>query len=405
MLRKDGNSVCLHFADKKIEEISVVSNIRHKDYELTLLEGLLLGNYHFKKYIKPAEENSYSLKKVSVVSESLENSDLNKLLNLVSAVITTRNLVNEPPSVLTSTLLTEEIKKLSNEAGFSIEILDKTKIQALKMGGILAVNKGSTEPPTFMALEWKPENSVNSKPIILVGKGVVYDTGGYSLKPTHDSMDYMKCDMAGAATAASVMFAVAKNKLPIHLVALIPSTDNRIGPDAYSPGDVITMADGTSVEVLNTDAEGRLILADALWFAKKYNPELVITMATLTGAAQRAIGTQGLVAMGNAGEDVLKTLVNSGEQVYERVAVFPFWEEYKDQLKSEIADLKNIGGDTAGAITAGKFLEHFTDYPFIHLDIAGVAFFKKSSGYHPAGGTGFGVRLVYNFLTNYIVSK
>jgi leucyl aminopeptidase len=304
--------------------------------------------------------------------------------------------------VFTSVLLSEEIQKLGKENGFGVEVFDLAKIKSLKMGGLLAVNQGSTEPPTFSVLNWKPANAVNSKPIVLVGKGVVYDTGGYSLKPTPDSMDSMKSDMAGAAAVASIIYTIAKTELPVYVIGLIPSTDNRIGPDAYSPGDIITMHDGTTVEVMNTDAEGRLILADALCYAKQYEPELVIDIATLTGAAIRAIGTLGVVGMGNTSEEIVNLIVEAGNNVYERVAIFPFWEEYGEQIKSEIADLKNIGSNTAGAITAGKFLEYFTNYPYFHLDIAGMAFLNKKDSYRGSGATGMGIRLIYSFLISYI---
>jgi leucyl aminopeptidase len=178
----------------------------------------------------------------------------------------------------------------------------------------------------------------------------------------------------------------------------MPSTDNRLDANAIAPGDIVTMSDGTTVEVLNTDAEGRLILGDALTYAKKYKPELVFTAATLTGAASRAIGKYGIVAMHSRAAKEMESLKKSGEQVYERIAEFPFWEEYGELIKSDVADIKNIGGIDAGMITAGKFLAHFTDYPFIHLDIAGPAFIDKKDSYRTAGGTGFGVRLLVEYL-------
>jgi leucyl aminopeptidase len=230
---------------------------------------------------------------------------------------------------------------------------------------------------------------------------VVYDTGGLSLKPTPNSMDMMKCDMGGAAAVIGTMVAVAKNKLPYHVVVLVPATDNRPGGNAYVPGDVIKMYNGKTVEVLNTDAEGRMILADALSYADKYQPELVIDVATLTGAAANAIGHYGVVAMGNTPENTMNKLKESGNNTFERIVEFPFWEEYNEQLKSSIADLTNLGNGAGGAITAGKFLEHFTNAPYIHLDIAGPAFIKKQINYHPQGGTGVGVRLLYDFIKNY----
>jgi leucyl aminopeptidase len=249
-------------------------------------------------------------------------------------------------------------------------------------------------------MEYKPEGAVNSKPIVFVGKGVVYDTGGLSLKPT-SSMDTMKCDMSGAAAVASAIYAIALAKLPVYVVALVPATDNRPDGNAYVPGDIITMMDGTTVEVLNTDAEGRLILADALTYAKKYDPLLVIDIATLTGAAEAALGRIGIAGMHNKAESYFPQLVKSSFSVCERIAEFPFWDDYEELLKSEIADLKNIGGKFAGAITAGKFLQHFTDYPWIHLDIAGPAFIDKRDSYRTVGGTGVGVRLLFDFVKGF----
>jgi leucyl aminopeptidase len=207
----------------------------------------------------------------------------------------------------------------------------------------------------------------------------------------------MKCDKSGGATVVGLMAAVAKAKLPINVIGIVPATDNRPGNDAYVPEDIITMFDGTTVEVLNTDAEGRLILADALAYAKKYNPKLVIDLATLTGAAVVAVGENATAVMGNDKNEI-EVLKQKGFEVWEKLVELPLWDEYKEQLKSSVADLKNIGGKYAGSITAGKFLEHFTDYNWIHLDIAGPAFTEKHDSYRGIGGTGVGVRLLFDFL-------
>ena len=269
------------------------------------------------------------------------------------------------------------------------------------MGGLLAVNQGSLDEPSFSILEHKPNNAVNKRPLILVGKGIVYDTGGLSLKPTK-GMDIMKVDMGGAACVISAINAVAKSNLPVYVIGLVPATDNRPSGNAYAPGDVVEMYDGTNVEVLNTDAEGRMILADALSYAKKYNPQLVIDMATLTGSAARAIGHFGIVSMHNKAEKQHQKLKEAGLEVYERLAEMPFWDEYDELMKSDIADIRNIGNaDFAGAITAGKFLVHFTDYPWIHLDIAGPTYVTSEFGYRGKGATAIGVRLIYNFIKNY----
>jgi len=365
---------------------------------MAFAEGMALSNYQFDKYLNKKEEKQNTLTTIKIVSKDISRQKTNELERLCTAVHLTRDLVNEPLSTLTAVELSKEISKMGNKAGFGVEVFHKKKIETLRMGGLLAVNKGSVDPPTFSILTWKPEKAKNKKPIVLVGKGVVYDSGGLSLKPTHDSMDYMKSDMAGAAAVAGTLYALAMNKVPVHVIGLIPATDNRPDGNAYVPGDVVRMFDGTTVEVLNTDAEGRMILADALAWAEKLDPSLVLDVATLTGAAQAAIGKYGIVAMGNADRKDMESLKESGESVFERIAEFPFWDDYAELLKSDIADLKNIGGRYAGAITAGKFLEHFTDSPYIHLDIAGPSYNKTRDSYRGKGGSGIGVRLLYDFI-------
>ncbi len=385
---------------RKIDSLVITGPDAGIEHILAFAEGMTLGNYQFNKYLSKKEEKQHSLKNLKIASPDIPKLKVDELGSLCKAVYWARDLVNEPLSTLTALELSREITKMGEEAGFTTEIFHKKKIESLRMGGLLAVNQGSQDPPTFSILTWKPEKAKNKQPIVLVGKGIVYDTGGLSLKPTHDSMDYMKCDMAGAATVAATIYALAKNKVPVHVIGLIPATDNRPDGNAYVPGDVVRMFDGTTVEVLNTDAEGRMILADALAWSNKLDPQLVIDVATLTGAAHAAIGKYGIVAMGNAGRTEIESLKDSGERVFERIAEFPFWDEYNELLKSEVADLKNIGGRYAGAITAGKFLEHFTENPYIHLDIAGPSFNKVRDSYRGIGGSGTGVRLLYDFIKN-----
>ncbi len=393
--RKAGSEL---FQTLKAEKIKTVQILNRSLPQLTIsfLEGLLLSGYVFDKYKK--EKEKFSIDQIYLVHDATSDEQIEETQNLVQAVFAARDLVNEPLSYLTAPQFSLEIEKLSDESGFSLEVFHKQKIEALKMGGLLAVNKGSIDPPTFNILKWKPEDARNKKPIVLVGKGIVYDTGGLSLKPTPKSMDYMKSDMAGGAVVASIMYALAKNKLPVHVIGLIPATDNRPDGNAYAPGDIITMFDGTTVEIKNTDAEGRLILADALSYAKKYKPELVIDIATLTGGAEIIAGNQAIVGMGNH-EEYLHAMKESGEETYERIIEVPLWEEYAKPLKSDIADLNNLGGREAQTTVAGKFLEHFTDYNWMHLDAAPVSFLFEKNNYLPVGGTGFGTRLLYNFLT------
>lgn len=357
-------------------------------------EGFSLASYRFEKYLSDDRKTKLTLKSVFTTNKKARLEEVN---SIVESTNWARDLVNEPLSYLTAPQLSNEIKKVCKDLNIKVEVFEKAKIESLKMGGLLAVNKGSVDPPTFNILEWKPKGALNKKPIVLVGKGIVYDTGGLSLKPTANSMDFMKSDMGGAATVLGATISAAKLNLPIHIITLVPATDNRPGGNAYAPGDIITMFDGTTVEVLNTDAEGRMVLADALAYAKKYKPELVIDAATLTGAAARAIGPHAIVAMGNAKESEFKKLDSAGYSTHDRIVKFPFWDDYFEEMKSTIADLNNLGGPFAGMITAGKFLEHFTDYPYIHMDVAGPAFLHKDDGYRKKGGTGAGVRLLTAF--------
>ena len=409
--RKAGDKVAGLLNAQKANRVAIFDAEAEGNVVLAFAEGMALGSYQFLKY-KKDKENENTLKEIEIYLQGLENADneipdlrfashgssianLNILLNAVSLC---RDLVNEPNSHLNATGFAKEIENLSIDSGADVQVLNKQMIEGLKMGGLLGVNRGSIEPPTFTIMEWKPADPRNKKPLIFVGKGVVFDTGGMNLKPG-DFMLNMKCDMAGAAAVAATVYAIAKAKLPVHVIGLMPATDNRPGMEALVSGDIITMHNGLAVEVLNTDAEGRLILADALSYAKKYDPALVIDLATLTGAAVRAIGKFGAVAMQSKAAEELETLKISGFDVYERLVEFPMWDEYGDLMKSDLADLKNLGPAEAGMITAGKFLEKFTDYPYIHLDIAGPAFLEKRDSYRGQGGTGYGVRLLFDFVS------
>lgn len=397
--RKAGSKACSIFNTAKAEQVTIVDIDATPAQILAFAEGMTLANYQFIHYKKDAKKIAHSLNTILIQSKQISTSDVAKLQIVTDATLRARNLVNEPVNHLNAVQLAKEFEKMGKEAGFKVEVLNKAKIKALKMGGLLSVNLGSIEPPTFTIMEYKPKNAVNKKPYMLVGKGVVYDTGGLSLKPTTNSMDSMKCDMAGGAVVGCTLYAIAKAGLPVHVVGLVPATDNRPGMNAYVPGDILTMHNGMTVEMLNADAEGRLILADALSYGKRYNPELTIDLATLTGAAAAAIGKYGMVAMGTAAQKEMDALKNSGERVNERLVEFPMWEEYGDLLKTEIADMKNVGGPYAGAITAGKFLEKYTSYPWIHLDIAGPAFIDSAWDYKTKGATGVGVRLLFDFLS------
>lgn len=371
-----------------------------KSLSYAFAEGAILSSYQFLKYkTKEARPNTFG--KLLVQEGSMSKKEAEEAGTICGGTLIARTLVNEPLSFLTAEQLSAEIVKAGKEAGFKVEVLNKKKIEALKMGGLLAVNRGSQRPPTFNILEYKPAKAKNKKPLVLVGKGIVFDTGGLSLKPTPNSMDMMKCDMGGAAVVVGALYAIAKLKLPVHVVGLIPATDNRPGEDAYVPGDVVTMMNGINVEVLNTDAEGRLILGDALAYADKYKPELVCDFATLTGAAKAAISGLATVYMGTAGAEVKQKIEASSRHTHERLVEFPLWEEYAPLIKSDVADIKNVGGPEAGAITAGKFLENFSTCPWLHFDIAGSAYLMAEDSYRGKYGTGVMVRLMVDFVKNY----
>ncbi|MBT6808938.1 MAG: leucyl aminopeptidase [Flavobacteriales bacterium] len=392
-LRLIGDKLQSFLKDEK--SVTIKLNKNEETDGFAIAEGLALSNYTFTKH--KTDPNPNKLEEICLTNVS--DKDILELQNVVDSVYLTRDLINEPFSHLGAKDLSNAAVKSGKKYGFKTTVFNKKKIESLKMGGLLAVNKGSIDDPTFTIMEWKPKNAKNKQPIVLVGKGIVYDTGGLSLKPTANSMDLMKIDMGGAGTVIGSLQAIASNNLPYHVIGLLPATDNRPSGNAYAPGDVITMHDGTTVEVLNTDAEGRMVLADALSFAKKYNPELVIDLATLTGAAVAAIGHYGFVSMHKNAKEEHENLKEIGNEVHERLAEFPFWSDYDELIKSDIADIKNLGGPYGGAITAGKFLAHFTDYPFIHIDLPGV-YSKAKYGYRGKGATGMGVRLLYNFIKN-----
>jgi leucyl aminopeptidase len=400
-LRKQGPVLQKILNKVRAEEITIINLSADPKAAFHLAEGVTLANYQFLKYKTDAKKLKNSLESIYFARESLSPRLVNQLQVVMDAVYHVRDLVNEPLQYLTAEQFAKDITALGKEGRFRVQVLGKAKLEQMNMGGILAVNRGSVLPPTFTIMEHRPAKALNKKPIVLIGKGIVYDTGGLSLKPTKNSMDRMKCDMSGGALVTGLMYIAGQLDLPLHLIALVPATENRPGVNAYVPGDVIKMYSGTTVEVLNTDAEGRLVLADALHYAKKYQPELVLDFATLTGAAANAIGDAGIVYMGNASEEMKQQCCTSGSRQYERLVEFPLWEEYSDMLQSDIADLKNVGGPVGGAITAGKFLEHFTDYPWLHFDIAGVSFHTAAKDYRPYGGTAYGLRMMADFLLHY----
>lgn len=396
IVRKDAHKIynILSQGKENKASLNIIGSLETK-YIKAFLEGFELSQYQFNKYKKQKSENIT----IVIPNNLLPSNSLLEIKTTVEAVEITKNLINEPQNALNTITFHAEIKKLFQNTNVKLTTWNQAKIEKEKMGGIIAVNQGSINPAFFHILEYKPTSTQNTKPIVLVGKGVMYDTGGLSLKPTSNSMDFMKCDMSGAATVVGTMLAISKMNLPFHIVGLIPSVENKVSATSICPGDIITMYDGTTVEVMNTDAEGRLILADALHYAKRLNPDLVIDLATLTGAAVRAIGKEAAAIMSNADKKTTKKIEKAAHKTAEKLVFFPIWKEYKEYIKSDIADLKNIGGVDAGCITAAKFLEHFTNYPWVHIDLS-PAYVTSNYNYRGKYATAFGVRLLCKFVKN-----
>ncbi|MCF6147821.1 MAG: leucyl aminopeptidase [Candidatus Kuenenia sp.] len=368
------------------------------------IEGAVLGLYQFKKYkeTKPDEEKEMktltlllSDKKVlSFVKEAIKRGQV-----IANAVSFARDLVNTPSQDKTPTILSNIAKNLANEPGIDCKILSMPDLKKLNMGGILGVAQGSTQPPKFIILEYNPR-SKNQDTIVIVGKGITFDSGGICLKPPKN-MDQMKSDMSGGATVLGIFSALARLKIPQHVVGLVPCTENMPSGSAIKPGDIVKFHSGKTAEVANTDAEGRLILADALSYAEKFHPDAVVDFATLTGACIVALGNIATGMMGN-NEELINRIKTAGEKSWERVWELPLWEEYQELIKSDIADIKNTGGAGAGTITAACFLSKFTEkYPWVHLDIAGTSWSEKNSAYIQKGATGVGVMLMLELLKNW----
>ena len=375
-----------------------------KDADLAagaLVEGALLAAYQFNKYrsnSKPASEiNSLTLFKPGLKPTASLQKSVNTAQIVIPSVFLARDLVNEPPSVATARFLGEQAAKHCHGRGLSAEVWDKKKIEAMKLAGLLAVNRGSQEEPRFIKIHYRPAGKAKKK-IALIGKGITFDSGGLSLKPSK-SMETMKLDMAGGAAVIAAMSCLPKLGLDVDVTGYVPTTDNLPGHNAQKPGDVIRYLNGKTIEVLNTDAEGRLILADALALAAQQKPDYMINLATLTGACMVALGTH-VGGLFSNNQPLADTLLRCAGETGERLWQLPLVKEYKDMIKSSVADMKNIGGAHGGAITAALILQEFVgDTPWAHLDIAGPAFAESDNPLCPKGGTGFGVRTLVKFLS------
>jgi leucyl aminopeptidase len=363
------------------------------------LEGVQLGSYQYNRYKTLDRDKFKSLDEVVILAGSdadheLLEGALGEATAVAEAVVFSRDLVSAPPNDLTPSALAAAAQGIAETHGLTCKILTEVECAELKMGSFLGVAQGSMkdEPPRFIVLEYMPLGA-DVKPLVIVGKGITFDSGGISIKPS-EGMEKMKYDMAGSAAALGAIKAIAALEVPLNVVMLVPATENMPSGDAIHPGDVLTAMNGITIEVVNTDAEGRLILADALAYAERYEPMGVVDLATLTGACVVALGNHAIGLMGN--DDAwIEKVRQAGERAAERTWKLPLWDEYQEQIKSDIADIKNSGGRAGGTITAAAFLSKFTKkYPWAHLDIAGTAWDDKGKPYVPKGATGIGVRLL-----------
>lgn len=400
-IRKAYSSLVKYCLKYKFENISILlpklSNVSEDVFALGIAEGIYLSNYSHS-YATSSKELK-KLASLNIIAAGKREQEVFLDTELVSnGVYLSRDLVNKNADEVTPQYLVQIAKDIAKKhTKVSATIFNKERIEKEGMGLLIAVNRGSALDPAFIILKYAGAPASKDH-TVLVGKGVTYDSGGLNLKPT-GSMETMRCDMAGAATVLGIIEVVAALGLKVNVTAVIPSTENGISAASYKPGDVYVSYSGKTVEIGNTDAEGRLILADALSYSiKKLKPTRIIDFATLTGAMVISLGSVVTGMMSN--DDALSNaLTVSGEQTYERVWRLPLFEEYKTQIKSDIADIKNTGGRPAGAITAALFLEEFVEKtPWAHLDIAGTAFLEKEEGYLPKYGTGVGVRLIIDYL-------
>jgi leucyl aminopeptidase len=364
------------------------------------VEGIILGAYSFDAYrSKPRERPD--LLEINLLVNSKK--DLKGIHNAVTetcsvceAVCLARDLVSQPGNHAIPDYLAKQAIAISARYGMHCHVLDSEEIEHLGMNGLLFVGKGSVNPPRFIIMEYKG-GAKTQRPIVIVGKGITFDSGGISLKP-REGMERMKDDMAGAAAVIATLQAAAALKLPLNLVGLVPAAENMPDGRSYKPGDVVKTMSGKTVEINNTDAEGRMVLCDALHYAQKYKPVALIDLATLTGACLVALGTEASGMMGNDG-GVKKALAKAGEATGERLWELPLWDEYGEAMKSDIADMKNAGGPYAGTVTAAWFLSQYVGKSkWVHLDIAGTAWEEKGKHYLPKGATGVGVRLLVDYL-------
>jgi leucyl aminopeptidase len=366
-----------------------------------MAEGAILGGYQFTAYRSDNGPARDVARMTILASQRGQMRHLNEGLRrgvaTAEATVFVRDLCNHPSNVMTPTRIAQEAKAIAKDEGLSLKILEQKEMEQLGMGALLGVARGSHEPPKFIILEYNGARKKDERPVVFVGKTITFDTGGISLKPA-ENMEHMKADMTGGAEVLASIKAAARLKLPLRLISILPVAENMPGGRAMRPGDVVKTLSGKTVEVQNTDAEGRLILADGLAYAQRYNPAVLVDIATLTGACVVALG-QFAIGMFGTDQKVKEQVRKSGLKAGERVWEMPLWDEYFEQLKSDVADMRNIGGRGGGMITAALFLSKFAgDVPWIHIDIASTDWSERERAYIPKGPTGIGTRLLIQYL-------
>ncbi len=396
-LRQAGGKAVSYLCELGCKDISLSASYLFslKHSPVPLVEGGLLSLYKLRKYKKEKDDVKRVDRFTLLTRPSKVLSDSMRWLAVTtSAVNFAKDMINMPSNDMTPSVLARRARSIAG-GGVTVRVLERHDVDREGMGAYLSVAKGSMEPLKFIVLRYK--GGGKGAPVALIGKSITFDSGGISIKPS-EGMEKMKYDMAGGAAVLAVIKAAAEARLPVNLIGVLPATENLPGGSASKPGDIVTSITGKTIEIINTDAEGRLVLADAIGYAKKVGPRVIIDIATLTGACSVALGNEAIAMMGND-EEWMERLKKIGEETYERVWQMPVYEEYMEYIKSDLADIKNSGGKTGSLVTASYFLKEFAgDIPWVHLDIASTAWTDKDKPYTPKGATGIGVRLLLNLL-------
>lgn len=411
-LRRSYGCLTKSCLSKRLKNLNIIiphhEKIREEDLIKGVAEGLFLPNYNFNRYKHrdPEESEEVLLQEVTWIGSEQHVLDIvNEVYTICEAVYYTRDLINDNADAVTPQYLEHCAKEIANKhSSITATLFDKQRIEKEKMGLLLAVNRGSALDPAFIIMEYRG-NSDSSDKTVLVGKGITYDTGGLNLKPS--GMESMKCDMSGGAVCLGTILAASQLKLKVNLTVVIPSTENGIDAKSFKPGDVYQSYLGKSVEMTNSDAEGRLILADALAYAvKNLHPTRIIDLATLTGAIEIALGSEAAGFM-STNDELAQVLLQAGNVTFERLWRMPLFDEYKERLKSDIADIKSWNGRSGGACVAATFLRQFVSdsVPWAHIDIAATAYVTEAKKYLPKCATGYGVRLMIEFLQRLIIAS